>query len=695
MGLTLKGAAMRSKTQIRTVLMSGVAASVLLFGATSVSAQTAPDGTTGVTAFPASAYMASAPASAREMLDRTPGFSLVEPDADVRGYSGAQGNVLIDGVRPASKRENLSDLLRRIPAGTVERIELIRGGAGGVDMGGYAVLANVVRKHVVDAEGMIEGGVLSSTDGWVSPSGQAQYTRRWGARLLELSARLELDFDDDSGDGPVWTETPDGDVVERLHEDTRKIQHAAELAANWVQPVAGGRFNATAAVRGDRTRADTAIRSLQDADDREDVAAREDFIEGELGVRYQRSLGPATTLEALASQRLGRLTGEEKSRHGVDSESFDETTRNGESIVRIDLTHRRSDQLSLSAGLEGAFNFLESTARLQENGAAVFLPGSDVRIEERRIEGSVGATWTPVEAVIVEAGLRVEGSAIIQTGDSPLERDFTYAKPRVALTWDMDAQNQLRLAVSREVGQLDFGEFVASASLSTGVIAVGNAALEQDKSWRFSAVWERSFRDEASLTLTWTHDEISDVVDRVLFVTDEDVFDAPGNIGDGRRDTLAVDLNTPLDRLGIRGGQLRATMLWRTSRVTDPVTGQARGISEEKPVESEVAFSQALPQWRMNWGVTVEHIAERKTRYRFDDVRRRSEGVGWTVFAERRMGDQWRLRAEATDLFGRDFHETRDKYDGPRLNGVLEEIERRERRSPGYVTLTLRRSMGG
>jgi len=688
---------MRSNTQTcRHVLMSGVAAVVLFgAGATPSLAQAQTDAPAGVTPYPASVFAASAPASAKEMLDRTPGFSLVEPDADVRGYSGAQGNVLIDGVRPASKREDVSDLLRRIPAGAVERIELIRGGAGGVDMGGYAVLANVVRKHVVDAEGMIESGGLASTDGWVSPRGQAQYARRWGARSLELSAKLEPDFDDDSGGGPRWTETPDGAVVERFHEKTRKTQHATEVAANWTQPLSGGRFNATAAVRGERARAETAIQSLDDADDREDVAAREDFVEGELGARYQRSFGETTTLEALLSQRLGRLTADEMSQQGADSESFDETTRTGESIARIDLTHRRSERLSLSAGLEGALNYLESEARLQENGAPVFLPGSDVRIEERRIEGSVGATWTPIEAVIVEAGLRVEGSTITQTGDSPLERDFTYAKPRLALTWDVDAQNQVRLSVSREVRQLDFGEFVASASLSTGVVAVGNAALEPDKSWRFSAAWERSFWDDASLTLTWTHDEISDVVDRVLIVTDDDIFDAPGNIGDGRRDTLAVDLNTPLDRLGIKGGQLRATMLWRTSRVTDPVTGEARAISEEKPVEGEVAFSQALPQWRMNWGVTVEHIAERKTRYRFDDVRRRSEDLGWTVFAERRLGDRWRLRAEATDLFGRDFHETRDKYDGPRSTGELEEIERRERRSPGYVSLTLRRSMGG
>jgi hypothetical protein len=48
------------------------------------------------------------------------------------------------------------------------------------------------------------------------------------------------------------------------------------------------------------------------------------------------------------------------------------------------------------------------------------------------------------------------------------------------------------------------------------------------------------------------------------------------------------------------------------------------------------------------------------------------------------------VRAEATDLFGRGFSETREKYDGPRSTEPLEEIERRRRRSPGFVSLTFR-----
>jgi hypothetical protein len=64
--------------------------------------------------------------------------------------------------------------------------------------------------------------------------------------------------------------------------------------------------------------------------------------------------------------------------------------------------------------------------------------------------------------------------------------------------------------------------------------------------------------------------------------------------------------------------------------------------------------------------------------------------MGWTVFVEREMGARWRVRAEATDLFGRGFSETREKYDGPRSIQPLQEIERRRRRSPGFVSLTFR-----
>jgi outer membrane receptor protein involved in Fe transport len=645
-----------------------------------------------ITAFPPDYFAASAPANALEMVQRLPGFVIVEADADVRGYAAAQGNVLIDGARPASKREDIDDLLKRIPAQGVERIELIRSGATGIDMAGHALLANIVRRRDATTEAAIEAGVIASTDGWTAVQAQWEYGRRWGERALDLAVSLQPELDDDSGRGTIRSFGPDGVLQLQQLLDTRTTVDQGEASASWRQPLAQGRLTLTAALRSEDARSDTLITTPDEG--REIVKEREDLREAEVGARFVRQIGTHSTLELVATQQLGWLESLEDAREADETETFRETTDTGETIGRIDLTHEWSPTLSLATSVEGAFNFLESDAQLQENGVPVILPGSDVRIEEERIEAAVGAIWKPAEAWVFETGLRVENSSITQTGDSPLQRRFTYPKPRVALRWDANESNQLRLSVSREVGQLEFSDFVASASLDTGVVTAGNAELEPDKTWRMVAAWEHHFWTDAALTFSWTHDRISDVVDRVLIVTPDDVFDAPGNIGDGKRDTLALEFSAPLDRFGFTGAQLRSSLLWRESEVTDPVTSERRGISEEKPFEGSVSLTQDLPALRLNWGIEFEHIAERETKYRFDEVAHESEGMGWTLFVERRLNERWRVRAEATDLFGRDFEETRDKYDGPRSSYPVAEIERRNRETPGYFSLVFRRSMG-
>ena len=648
----------------------------------------------GVTEYPREYFAGNAPSNARDMVDRLPGFSIVEADEDVRGYAAAQGNVLIDGARPSSKREDIGQLLKRIRATSVERIELIRSGATGIDLGGYPVLANVVRRRDATTESAFEAGAVASTDGWLAAQGQWEYGRRWEDQALDLALKLEPELDDDSGSGTISVFAPDGSLLERSRLDTRTVKHKGEASAGWRRPLAGGRMTLTAALRGERARTDTDIDAITAGTDSELVTEDEDSNEAEIGARYVRQIGAHSILEAMASQQLGWLKNRERSREDGEDETFDEATDTGEGIVRIDLTHERSPHLSFAASLEGAYNFLESEAELIQEGEPVALPGSDVRIEEKRMEAAFGATWKPAHDWVLEAGMRVEQSSISQTGDSPLRRRFTYPKPRLALRWDADEKDQLRLSLSREVGQLDFADFVASASLDNGQVSAGNAELEPDKTWRLLAAWERRLWTDATLTLSWTHDRIDDVVDRVLVVTPDDVFDAPGNIGSGRRDTLAMELSAPLDRFGFTGGHLRSSALWRRSRVTDPVTGESRPISEENPVEASIELGQDLPALRMNWGIEFEHIAERETKYRFDEVARESEDAGWTLFVERRIGERWRVRAEATDLFGRDFSEDRDKYDGPRSTYPIAEIERRKRVTPGYFSLTFRRSMG-
>ena len=651
-------------------------------------------GTQGVTVFEAESFASAAPANAHDMVIRLPGFSIVEADSDVRGYAGARGNVLIDGARPTSRREDIDDLLARIPAGSVERIELIRAGAPGVDMGGHAVLANVVRKRVAAVEMALEIGGAAATDGWAGPQAQFEYGRRSDDRMLELALSAASELDEDTGPGRIHAVSPDGVPVEDLTVDTRRIDDLYGANASWRQPLAGGSLGVNAALRGER------VSEREERMDRdtgmhlESAADTERMDELEIGGRYVRPVGARSRLELVLGQRLDRTRALSLEREDGDEERFEENTETGETLARVDLGHAYSDHLRLTAGLEGAFNFLEGDARLTENGERVELPGSDVRIEERRAEASLGAAWQPGSDWTLEADVRVETSRLRQSGDTPMARDFVYVKPRLTAFWERDDRDSFHLSLAREVGQLDFDDFVASAALDTGVISAGNAELEPDKTWRMSAGWERSFWEDGALVLTWTHDRISDVVDRVLVVSGDDVFDAPGNIGDGTRDTLELELSASLDRLGMAGFRFSSQLQWRTSSVRDPITGRKRGISGEAPLEGSLRLTRVLPEHRITWGMGVD-LAERETEYSYDEVSREREPLSWHLFAEKRLAGGWRVRAEARDLFGRRFTEARDKYDGPRSAMPLEEREYRSHRTPGQVLVTVRRSMGG
>lgn len=644
-----------------------------------------------VTTYTAEGMAAYAPANARDMVQRLPGFTIIEGDADLRGYAGARGNVLVDGAWPSSKHEDIGDLLERIPAASVQRIELIRGGAG-VDMAGYPLLANVVRRQDATIMGAVEAGGVVSTDGWSAGQGQVEFASHSDAGSLDIVIMTGSELDEDGGEGVILTRETVGSADTRFR-NVRAVERVTEGGVEWRQALAGGGVTAKAALLNEQESANTEIRDAGFGI-REQVREDEERLSADLSARYEREFGDRWKIETLASQRLGWLEAFEASEEDDEFERFNEETDTGESILRADASHEASGELRLSAGLEGAFNFLESVARLEENGETTPIPGSDVRIEEQRIESSFASVWKPLDSWVFEAGVRFESSVITQSGDSPLERDFFYAKPRVSADWAVDAFNDVRVSYTREVGQLDFGDFVASASLQTGAVSAGNARLEPDKTSRWTASWERRFDDDAAVKLTWMHEAIEDVVDRVLVSVGGDQFDAPGNIGDGEAESLQLEVTAAMDALGLAGGQLRSSMTWRSSGVADPVTGERRRISEQIPIEGFVSLTQDMPSLGFTWGVEVNH-AERQTSYRFDEIVRSSEAVSWELFAEWRIDKRWTLKVEAANLLGRTFHEQRTRHGGVRSGNPIDELEDRSWRTPGYVTLTIRHSMGG
>ena len=685
---------------MRTHLMVTAAAAVLALAAGPAFAQDAAavqPGVTqtseGVTSYDAAFFVDAQPNSAMDMVNRVPGFSFDGGD-NVRGLGGAAGNVLIDGRRPASKSDPLEDVIRRIPASQVLRVELIRGGAPGIDMQGQPVVVNIVR--VPGAGGNTTFAVAS---GWYQDGRTSPAMRFEGARPLSDDRRFEWSIlvarfvDDGAGEGPRQRFDAAGALIRDGYSDETAGGVQGNFSAGWQQNLFGGRL-----ALNSRLQLEEYQFSLEDAvfaPTPGGLLVNDDYNQGngEIGLNWQRPFGEQYRLELIGIQRYRASDFVTDFTDGTNDGQFTEDATSGESIGRATLRYTRTPTWSMEAGGEVAFNFLESATTYTENGTPIDLPSSDVRVEELRGEVFANSTWRPNSRWGLELGFRAETSTITQTGDIDLERSFFYPKPRALLTWQPNEQNQFRLRIEREVGQLDFGEFVSSAGFSTGVVTAGNAELEPQKSWVTELAWERSFWDEGSLVVTLQHQEVQDVSDRVPIFTPTDVFDAPGNIGDGVGDSIGVDLTVPLSRLGVPGGRLRAQLEWEVSEVRDPTTGEIRRASGQQPFEGEINFTQDLPQYNVQWGANA-FLGFEETYYRFDTVETIELEPWYNMFAEWKPQTNLSIRLELQNLSGRNFIRTRDVYTGPRDTSPLQFREVRDLNFDPFIYMRIRRTWG-
>lgn len=646
-----------------------------------------------VTAYPATFFAPSQPTSAFDMLQRLPGFAFDPGDADVRGFAGASGNVLIDGKRPTSKQESLEAVLRRIPAGAVERIELIRAGASGVDMQGRTLVANVVRRTEAAVRGRADAGLRAFPGDRLAPRIALEGSGRRNGRLLEASLSAERRIDDEKGAGPRDRVDPDGRPLRAARYRENQWTDQAEASLGLEGELAGGKLRLDASARVERTRANILETATFPAASVEVVGEREDVAEAEIGAHYDRALAERWTFEGLGLGHWTRTRARDQSDEGGDREVARVALDARETIAR-GLVRREGGRVTLEAGAEAALNTLESHNGLARNGVDAALPSSEVGVVERRGEGFATLTWRATGRLTMETGARFEISRLTQRGDVRSAKALSYLKPRVLAALRPSAHDELRLEVERRVGQLDFEDFVSSASLTSNTVTAGNPDLEPERAWRTAATWERRFAADGSIVVTLRHDEIDGVVDRVPVIGPGFVFDAPGNLGHGSRDEVQVTAALPFDGLGVPGLRLKADGLWRWSRVKDPATAASRRISGEPAFEGTLQLSHDLPAWRLRWGADVA-LATSDLTYLFDEVKRDRIDTRLSLFVEYRPAPAWTLRLHADNLMNGRVERTRAQYGGLRGQQPLRRIESRSLEFGPSAGVTVQRTFGG
>jgi outer membrane receptor protein involved in Fe transport len=658
----------RNIARIRGLLTLRIAAAVL--GVLAAAAARADDAQSTVLNYAAAYFAAARPNTAYDMISRLPGFYFDDGNS-LRGFAGTAGNVLIDGQRPTSKTDDLQSILQRIPAADVERIEIIRGGAAGIDMQGQTVVANVIRKKGDSTRIVADLEDNFWPDGHTAPMASLQFTQHSGDSTYEGSLTRYGNFDDSVGNGFHDVTDASTGAVAKASAHTTGFGTGGGLTGAATIPLFGGQFKANIALQASPFHSSVAYAAPGDDQLITDFAGNNN---GELGLHWTGKVG-GVQLETLLLQRLGHATDVNTSIAPADDQQFTSTADTGESIARATLRYLPVASLTLEGGAEAAFNYLDGRTGYTHNGVAVPLPSANAYVEERRGEVFGQGTWKITDAWMLEAGARFEFSTIGEIGDVDLTRKFFYPKPRVIATWTPDKGTQVRLRYERVLGQLDFNNFIATSSLASTGVTAGNPNLEPDQHSQYEISFEKDFWDKGALVATLMHERISDVEDYVPVTGPSGTFDAPGNIGTGHNTQIDIELTVPLDRIGLKNGLLKTTNIWRISSVGDPVTGQSRVISGERPQDIEWTLTQDIDSLKSTWGIFYFNCWN-ENFYRVEQVQHlRTIPPYLSLWWEYKPTSTWSLHVELDNVGRFGYEDAFSDYAGPRNAAPLQSLD--------------------
>ena len=662
--------------------------------------------------YPASYFDRFNPITALDMVNQVPGFQLDSDNfgfRDVRGFSEAAGNVLIDDRRLSTKSDSLNSILSRIPSTSVRRIELIRGQVRNIDMRGESVVVNLILREGLPAAVQWEAAIRRTFGhGPLIPIGRFSLSDNWNGMDYRLGLSGRRNSVGRKGTENIFD--PDNGLIEgRI--DTRGNRNLFLTAnlnlSSWLGETFFN-FNSTYRFQKRKTFTDSQRRdALTNTTENIFFNDRAEEPNYEIGMDFERELlsellGKGIFLFARNEEDMvntqtdtasdGVQTLFREARGGIDTREL---------IGRLEFDYSGLENHIMQANVERAYNVLDSSLNQTDDTGAgpevIDVPGANSRVEEVRWDFLLKDTWL-LGRFEFEYGLGAESSTLKQTGDAELVRDFFFLKPQAVLSYSSVNSDQTRLSLNREVSQLDLEDFVSATEFLDDDVALGNPNIQPDATWKLELSHERRFGGDTVIKITTFHHWISDVLD-LLPITSE--FEAPGNIGNGRRWGLLWESTIPMGWLGLRSAKLDVKARWQDSRVTDPVTGQQRvlsvGFLSAGPVSFndldnryayEIDYRQDFQEQQVSWGWTIIERAK-QLRFKVNELETYNEGAEVKAFIETTRWFGIKMRILGEDLLN--FADTRNRriYVGERELTPLESIQFRDRTRGVRLQFTL------
>lgn len=581
-----------------------------------------------------------------DMVAATPGiaFVLEGEDTSQRGLGAQENLLLVNGKpltgKPVMRSSSLAlEVLGSMKSSELERVEVYRAGSDKFQKKTDQLIVNVVLKDEgisVNSDWSVRLWRLEGST--IKPTFFFNTTRRKGERYFNVSGSIYR--------AQSYTHTQNHEfdknrvASSNFDRDYRLNNDGMRIGFRWARPFAGdGTFNLEGTTRG---RVYTGIQNefswdgpgvgqgIADDASLEISNFKRKALWGILNLNINKPLSEKWRLKFVAIQSFDTQTSENI--YAYDGEDpneqidFDNTV--GESIARTTFFYQRSDKQQLRFGGEMAYNFRDQyQAQYLANEIGdldlVSLDNSTAFVDEWRGEAFAYYNWRPSKEFFIEVGNVLELSQISQTSDNLSQsRRLIYTKPFLQSTYEITDSSRLSLKLEREVGQLDFAQFISSVNKDDDKIDGGNPDLAPIQTWNLSGQIEHTLGNKAgTVRLKLFHLWDTDVPERILGA---DGNGAAGNIGSGKRYGAEVSASLRLDNIGIKDAKLDGSFTYEDGNVIDPFIFTNRFYSKRPHSMANISFSQTLKKygityggdidWRSGWSV---HDAETVEFYRY------------------------------------------------------------------------------
>ena len=643
------------------------------------------------------------PVSASDMISRIPGIGLAMRrgrGGGSRGLGSGEGEILINGQRITGKGNTGQSLLSRIAADQVDYIEIIRGTSEELDIRGAGQVINVVLLDSPSRSSTtLEVSADRLRDGSLDPGGQLSFSGQTGAfnYLFHVEAesrssnRLSREFSFDPDDNLLEIRR------EKSNRDQTDYQTSMNLGYTFDNSVV--QFNA---LYGKSNPPSDLVRTIHDVESdttrrqREDNQA--DRSNWEIGGDYEVAFthGGKYRFLFIVNDREFEFT---RQRFDVLSDSENKNLflsnlgRDRERIARTSYTWNLSASQGVEIGIEAAQTIRDSNLRLgldiagtpspdYGNLVPVSINNSGSTVEELRYESFAAHNWQLNPRMSLESSLIFETSTIEQSGDVNNKRDFKFLRPKLDYRFNITPSLQLRAGVEKDVSQLSFSDFSASidGSDEDQDTQAGNPDIVQEQSWRYEVNLELRLPDDIGVVNSqFYYRDIEDVIDRIdVSPGPDDLQSARGNIGDGKRYGLNLDISVRLATLGLPNALLTTGLSIRDSEVIDPFLGVKRRMRNNGRWSARMSFRHDITDLALSYGwFYSSNSNDGSGRVEIDiiDIEERKNQPNLSAFIEKKAFGNITFRLQAQNLTDNEYCRTRTRFVGATADGVVEEIE--------------------